>query len=358
MSVYRPKGSREYWYDFWFDRTRFRAATGQTDKREAKKVQERVKAHLTAQRQQGRRKPEMSLSVATARYFTEVAEHQPSADWTWYLLEACIKHLGKNMKLSALDETALTEMTAKIRAKASNATANRHIELLRRLVKRAARVWKVNTPDIEWGALRFQEPGERVRELTPTEEKKLFANLRQDYHPIVRFCLLTGVRKDNALTLTWDQVDFDAQVITLRIKSRQPGGRLHTIPMTGSLTALLARERGNDPDHVFTYQAVKTRDDNVRGERYPITSSGLRRAWTAALDDAKIRDFRFHDLRHTTATRLLRETGNLKLAQRLLGHKDIATTAKYAHVDDSDLRSAMERTDSPIDPPKSQKDAG
>ena len=61
-----------------------------------------------------------------------------------------------------------------------------------------------------------------------------------------------------------------------------------------------------------------------------------------ALADAGIPDFRFHDLRHTFATRLLRKTGNLKLVSRLLGHTTVETTTRYAHVLDGDLQSAMD----------------
>ena len=53
--------------------------------------------------------------------------------------------------------------------------------------------------------------------------------------------------------------------------------------------------------------------------------------------------YRFHDNRHTAATRVLRACGNLKVAQKLLRHADIATTAKYAHVMHEDVLEAMER---------------
>ena len=52
---------------------------------------------------------------------------------------------------------------------------------------------------------------------------------------------------------------------------------------------------------------------------------------------------RFHDLRHDFATKLLRETGNLKLVQKALNHRNVATTTRYAHVLDSDLAEALER---------------
>lgn len=59
------------------------------------------------------------------------------------------------------------------------------------------------------------------------------------------------------------------------------------------------------------------------------------------LSKAGVIDYRFHDNRHTAVTRLLRATGNLRLVQRLLGHSNIETTTKYAHVTDGDLAAGM-----------------
>ena len=52
---------------------------------------------------------------------------------------------------------------------------------------------------------------------------------------------------------------------------------------------------------------------------------------------------RFHDLRHDLATKLLRETGNLKLVQKALNHRNIKTTTRYAHVLDSEVAEGLER---------------
>ena len=79
-----------------------------------------------------------------------------------------------------------------------------------------------------------------------------------------------------------------------------------------------------------------------RGERYPFTKAGWRRAWAEALVEAKIENFRFHDLRHTAGTRAQRAIGNLKTVQRMLGHKDIKTTLRYIRSDVADVRAAME----------------
>jgi integrase len=56
-----------------------------------------------------------------------------------------------------------------------------------------------------------------------------------------------------------------------------------------------------------------------------------------------VRDFRFHDYRHDFGTKLLRDSGNLKLVQKAMNHRDIKSTLRYAHVLDEDVASAVER---------------
>ena len=85
---------------------------------------------------------------------------------------------------------------------------------------------------------------------------------------------------------------------------------------------------------------------------YPVTYEGMKTVWRRTARRLGIA-LRFHDTRHTAATRLLRRTGNLKLAQQLLGHADIKTTAKfYAHVMVDDLRRALDATSSTDKPHK------
>ena len=74
-----------------------------------------------------------------------------------------------------------------------------------------------------------------------------------------------------------------------------------------------------------------------------MTRGGAANAWHKLRKRAGVVGFRFHDLRHDIASRLLRETGNLKLVQRALNHADIKTTVRYAHVRDDEVADAMER---------------
>ena len=148
---------------------------------------------------------------------------------------------------------------------------------------------------------------------------------------------MTGRRKSEICGLTWRDIDLEGRRVWFTVKG---GQRQHT-PLSGALVALVtALPRSNvirERPYVFT----TLHED---GERYRINATGgyTWKAWREAVEAAEIEDFRFHDLRHTFASRMLRQTGNLKLVSRLLGHSDVQITARYAHVLDDDLSVAME----------------
>lgn len=123
--------------------------------------------------------------------------------------------------------------------------------------------------------------------------------------------------------------------------------------MTDEVYDLLWSLRSHHPEFVFTFVAERTKDGRVRGRRYRITAAGWNTVWTRHAKPV-LQNFRFHDTRHTAATRLVRATGNLKLAQRLLGHSTLAMTSRYAHVTNDDLRNGLElipRTQTPTKRP-------
>jgi integrase len=212
------------------------------------------------------------------------------------------------------------------------------IEPLRQILNRARLIWKEPISEIAWKTHTLKEPRERVRELKAEEEAKLFAVLRNDYHPILRFALLTGLRLSEIPRLRWDDIDWGGRQITVLGK----GNKLATIPMPPDVRDLLWQLHNHHAEAVFTYVAARARQGRERGDRYPITRSGLQIAFRRAVTAAGIPNFRFHDNRHTAATRVLRAGGNLKVVQKMLRHENIATTAKYAHVQDEDVMVAMQ----------------
>jgi integrase len=161
--------------------------------------------------------------------------------------------------------------------------------------------------------------------------------MRSDYEPFFAFARASGMRLEECL-LRWSEVDWTTERITKRGK----GGKLVTLPITSTVRAILEPLRDHHPEYVFTYTAQRTREGRVQGRRYPITYSGIKTAWRRLRKRAGVTGFRFHDFRHDFGTKLLRQTGNLKLVQRALNHADIKTTTRYAHVLDKEVEAAME----------------
>ncbi|WP_185961228.1 site-specific integrase [Telmatospirillum sp. J64-1] len=309
----------------------------------------------------------MTLDQALGRYWTEVSQHRASANDDFARMARLNELIGKSRLLSEITDNQVALFVAKRRGQKARykdtlvapGTVNRDTELLRRVFRRAKRVWKVEMgEEIDWSLHLLEEPDERVRELTAEEQEKLFKHLREDMRPMVEFAIMAGMRLANVIRLTWKQIDLQAGVITMKMKSSKPGGRIHTLPITPAMRVLLANQVGHHPIYVFTYVCEKSRQSRQKGERYPYSKDGWRKKWKDALNAADIEDFRFHDTRHTAATRTLRASGNLKVVQKMLGHTDIHTTARYAHAMHDDILAAMtaaQSRNSPEQKPQASK---
>ena len=338
---FKKKGSPYWQYDRTFsikgERYRIRGSTGESSKTLARAVED---AEVNAARQRalhGDTKPTISLDEAIGTYFANVAMHQPSSKTTQYQSNSLLNGLRKRTTLSSIDNGMLTTYIAKRRTTVANATVNREIQLLHRVVNYAESNLGRQAPDIDWKSHILPEPKGRVRELTTDEEKRLFMHLRPDLHELVRFCLITGCRVGTAINLEWRDIDFQRRVIVFRMMK---GGEHHAIPITTKLLTLLANQpRADHLDRVFTYE--------FRGNakrRRAFTKSGWSKPWKDALTAAGISNFRFHDLRHTALSRITRTNG-IAAAQKLAGHADISTTSRYAHVQMDDLLNAMENSE-------------
>jgi integrase len=353
----RRKGSPTWYENFSVDGHQFRRSLGTDDKKTAEIKAAKIRSDALLGKLTGK-KPEHTLTQALARYWLEHGQHLASADDLKRLGLVLKKGLGDSILLSDLTAADLASYAAERRADLSNRSVNIELEHLRAVIGRARDLWEVGTPKIDWKKVLLEETGEREHVLSEEEEERLFAALRVDYHGMVLFALVSGVRLANVIELSWRQVDWDEGVIRFRVKSKKPEGELHYLPLTPALAAILSRERGRHPARVFTYVANRNRYDpkkgaeQNKGERYPFSHDGWRKEWARALAEAGIEDFRFHDLRHTAATRTLRAAGNLKTIQHMMGHKDIASTLRYTRSDVADVRAAMEAVETATTKPR------
>jgi integrase len=195
----------------------------------------------------------------------------------------------------------------------------------------------VQEPD--WKTHWLKEPEERVRELMPDELDLLDSTAREDYRDILDFADASGLRLKECL-LRWPEVNWQGKQIVKVGK----GGRKIVVRITPLVRSILWPLQGQHSEFVFTYLAKRTRKDKglIKGQRYPITYNGLKTEWKRHRARSGIKDFRFHDKRHDFATKLLRESKNLKLVQKAPNHRNIKTTLKYAHVLDEAIEAMQE----------------
>ena len=146
----------------------------------------------------------------------------------------------------------------------------------------------------------------------------------------IRLLMLTGCRKSEVLTLRWADVDLDAG--ELHLADSKTGPRAVQLPPT-AVELLDALPRRKDSPWVFP--------GNDRDGRY--SGGGLDHAWRTVRTGAGLEDVRMHDLRHSFASRALALGETLPVIGKLLGHSDIETTARYAHLAHDSIHEAAEQ---------------
>ncbi|SFU14165.1 site-specific integrase [Mesorhizobium sp. YR577] len=371
MSVFIRKETKDgtYSYDFHLQGRRFSGSTERKTRREAAQIEkirrEEAKASLAVEKAFS--DPSMTIEIATSRYWQEVGQHHKNWKTTEWSMAWLVSHFGKQTRLRDIDDSKIAMMVAKRRSefiqgrkkpvRVSSVTVNRSTtQPLREILIRARELWGVPISKIKWRDHLLSEPRERVREASPGEEAAIMEQLERGYDDAIQFAFWSGCRRMEIIGLVWSRVDFFGRQFTVIGK----GDKSRVIPMSQAIFDLLWRQQNNHPEHVFTYQAKRTVRIGtqliVRGERYPMTESGLKTMMRRAVPNAGVKNFRFHDTRHTAATRVLRKS-NLRVVQELLGHEDIKTTTKYAHALKEDVRDALNAIAPTKSPAKERKKA-
>ncbi len=215
---------------------------------------------------------------------------------------------------------------------AKPSSINRELAMLSKAFNLAIREWEW-LKDNPVSKVPFEkENNKRDRWLSFDEEKRFFEHCPGWLSEIVTFALNTGLRQDELLSLEWFRVSLSRRTILIQ---NTKSGKPRTIPLNRFALGVLGDKSNkkvlNIKDLVFV---------NNAGSK--INPSGLRKSFYKVLKEVEIKNFKFHDLRHTFATRLAQKGIDIYMIAKLLGHEDIRMTQRYAHHCPESLRSGVE----------------
>lgn len=326
MSLYKRKDSKYYWVKLAVKGQKpIQESTGTADKQQAREYEAKRLNELWEQSRLGI-KPKHFWEEAVVRYIEETA-HNKSHKTDLVHFRWLSQHLDGRY-LNDINRSLLDRITS-LRKKegVSNGSVNRCMQVVSRVLRRAALEWEWLDKPIKVRSL--PEPKLRIRYLTSEEATRLMRELPPHLEAMARFSLATGLRKSNVTGLMWSQVNLQDKRAWIHADQAK-GGRAIPVPLSSEAIEVLRKERFKHPTHVFTF----------RGK--PITQVNTK-AWQAALRRAGIVDFRWHDLRHTWASWHVQNGTPIYVLKELGGWADMDMVQKYAHLSPNHLSEFVER---------------
>ena len=324
-----PPGSGIWWVDIWHEGKRIRKKVG--SKSAARATCDRLKTESREGRLGPRpvKKHDPTFRELVEMYARYAKIHHKRKGGDTYRIRRWLDAFGDKSALS-IKPHMLEEIIAKMIDKGYKpATIARELVILKAIFNRAIKNELIErNPIARVSAPKFDNT--LVRYLTPEQEERLFNTLPERLHPIVTVALHTGLRQGELLKLNWEDVDFNAG--TLFVRDRKSGESTH-VHMNSRVKEVICalRKQENFEGAIFT---------NRLGGR--MDSRNLRRDFKHAIVKAGLTPFRFHDLRHSFASRLAMQGANDRTLQTLMGHKSQRMILRYAHLGPTHLLNALE----------------
>jgi integrase len=296
------------------------------------------------------------LGELTAKYQENYGHQTSFTSWKRYVLRDFEAHFGKDTLLSKIQYVGIVtylngrkHTITKNKRLRKTSTMNREVSCLHHLFSEGVS-WDMleKSPFDKGKTLLTKENNKRVRYLEEGEIQRLLAECPKHLRSVVVCGINTGLRRGEILRMKWRDIDtMAAQIYIGKTKTDEP----RYVPINDDLAELLKAirlEQGPGAEHVFTFangeHHLKGKDP-VRERKGPApvpeAIKNPKTAFNAALRRAGIRNFKFHDLRHTFASHFVMRGGSLKELQEILGHKTMTMTLRYAHLSPEHKKKAV-----------------
>jgi len=218
---------------------------------------------------------------------------------------------------------------SRLKAGNTKSTTNRYLALLKRMFNLAIEEGYLEGNVVKKVKLYSEWDTVKERILTEGEERRLMEVASDRLRSILTIALNIGLRLGEILNLQWRHIDFTARKVSVE---KTKNGKVRFIPLNDVLLKELVALKHRDNQNPFLFFNLRTRKPLTRVER----------AFKTACRKADIKGLRFHDLRHTFATRLIERGIDVITVQNLLGHSSVIITQRYTHSGDERKRKAVE----------------
>lgn len=341
MGLYRQKGSPFWWYSFSFEGRRVFASTGVTDYKAARQIYT-IKRNEHTLRKVRDELPPIKLRELLARYLEDYSKVNKVSHSTDLFRAKTLGDFIGDKLASDVTPHDLERYKAHRRQSLhggepiSVATINRELGLLKAVFNKGVEWSLVKENPVKRIRFFSEKDRARTRYLSAEEKGRLLAAASPELRRILVVALKTGCRYSEILGLRWADIDSVSNTLMLRKTKTKT---IRHIPL--------------HPDVVEALNSLPRRGEYVfadeNGER-PNRSSWVRSQFEGAVRHAGIKDFHFHDLRHTFASELVMKGVDLKTVSELLGHSTTRLTERYAHLSPAHKGVAISMLDSETKP--------
>ncbi|MBM4305181.1 MAG: site-specific integrase [Deltaproteobacteria bacterium] len=327
-----------WWMSFIYQGKQYRKSTETNDGKLAKRIYDKVKGEI-AEGKWFEKLPgeEKTFTELMEKYMAEHSARN-KAPKSHNRDKSLKVHLLKDFgDLTLVEITPMLISAYKARRRgegASPRTLNYELALMSHAFNLALKEWEWTRDNPVRKVSKEKVNNQVERWLTLEEEEKLIASSLDWIKEIISFAIATGLRESEILDLKWPQVNMARKTIEILVQKNK--GK-DTLPLNKrALEILEQRSRSRLPGVEFVF---------CTGKGTRIGARNLLRGFYSALKKAKITPLRFHDLRHTFATRLVQAGVDLYTVQKLGRWKNISMVMRYAHHYPESLRSGVEVLD-------------
>ncbi len=311
MSLY--KRNNTWWVRFSVGGRRVHASAGTADRARAQEYHDKLKAELWEAVRLNKRSPH-TWNEAAVRWLKET-DYKASHEKDKAILRWLHPHLDGRW-LTDIGPALIEVVREQKRAETSKSTANRHLALVRAILRKAVEEWEwlEKAPKVPM----YQVAKRRIRWITQAQAEQLLALLPPHQAAMARFALATGLRQRNVAWIEWSQIDIPRRVAWIH-PDQAKAKKAIAVPLNDAAVEVLRQQLGQHDRYVFTYQGHRVSQINTK-------------AWRKAVKQAGLEDFRWHDLRHTWASWHAQAGTPFNALQEMGGWESAEMVRRYAHL--------------------------